>query len=244
MMALLEFREKLRQFYGRYDAVVMPFLKFGVSLAVFWLLNSNVGYMDKLKSPAVLFLLSAVCSFLPYGVISFFAGIVLVAHISSVSLEMALILAVLLVMMAVLYYGFQPGDSYLLLLTPIFFQMKIPYVIPILVGLSGGLASKVMENQLDSISAASLGLSHLSKDPQEILDALKNASKVLDGMKKNVEDAYQQLTGGKQFPEPARSTSIFSGKSSFDFFASQMETDHRIIDTAHMKLTGQTLRFI
>ena len=111
-------------------------------------------------------------------------------------------------------------------------------------GLSGGLASKVMENQLDSISAASLGLSHLSKDPQEILDALKNASKVLDGMKKNVEDAYQQLTGGKQFPEPARSTSIFSGKSSFDFFASQMETDHRIIDTAHMKLTGQTLRFI
>lgn len=143
MMALLEFREKLRQFYGRYDAVVMPFLKFGVSLAVFWLLNSNVGYMDKLKSPAVLFLLSAVCSFLPYGVICFFAGIVLVAHISSVSLEMALILAVLLVMMAVLYYGFQPGDSYLLLLTPIFFQMKIPYVIPILVGLSGGLASAV-----------------------------------------------------------------------------------------------------
>ncbi len=143
MMALLEFREKLRQFYGRYDAVVMPFLKFGVSLAVFWLLNSNVGYMDKLKSPAVLFLLSAVCSFLPYGVISFFAGIVLVAHISSVSLEMALILAVLLVMMAVLYYGFQPGGSYLLLLTPIFFQMKIPYVIPILVGLSGGLASAV-----------------------------------------------------------------------------------------------------
>ena len=48
--------------------------------------------------------------------------------------------------------------------------------------LSGGLASKVMENQLNSISAESLGLSNLSDDPQEIMEALENASKLLDEM--------------------------------------------------------------
>ena len=143
MMALLEFREKLRSFYGKYDAVLVPIIKFVVSAASFWMLNSNVGYMEKLKNPAVWLMLSAVCSFLPYGVISFLAGAILIGHISSVSLEMALILTVFLVMVAVLYYGFQPGDSYLLLLTPLFFQFRIPYVIPLLAGLSGGLASVV-----------------------------------------------------------------------------------------------------
>ena len=54
-----------------------------------------------------------------------------------------MILAVILVMVAILYYGFQPGDSYLLLLTPILFQFKIPYVIPLLAGLSGGLTGVI-----------------------------------------------------------------------------------------------------
>lgn len=110
-------------------------------------------------------------------------------------------------------------------------------------GLSGGLASKVTENQLNSISADFLGLSNLSDDPQEIMEALENASKLLDGMKQDVENTYKEMTGGKQITEPARSTSIFDGNTSHNFFASQMEKSHRIIDTAQMKLTGQTLNF-
>ncbi len=143
MMALLVFREKLRDFYGKYDAFLIPLIKFGLSMAVFLLLNGNVGFMARLKNPVILAGLSLACAFLPYGVISFLAGLVLLGHISSVSVEMALILAVLLVIMAVLYYSFQPGDSYLLLLTPIFFYLKIPYAIPLLVGLSGSLVSMV-----------------------------------------------------------------------------------------------------
>ncbi len=143
MMALLEFREMLRSFYGKYDAVLNALVKFAVSVTAFWMLNSSIGYMEKLKNPVVWLSMSLVCSFLPYSIISFLAGIVLVAHISSVSLELALILSLILLMMAILYYGFQPGDGYLLLLTPLLFQFKIPYVIPLLVGLSGGLAGVV-----------------------------------------------------------------------------------------------------
>lgn len=110
-------------------------------------------------------------------------------------------------------------------------------------GLSGGLASNMMENQLDSISAESLGLSNLSNDPQEIMEALENASKILNGMNEKVESAYAEMTGGKAFTEPARSTSIFGGKSSLNFFVSQMEKPHRILDTAQMKFNGQILNF-
>ena len=109
--------------------------------------------------------------------------------------------------------------------------------------LSGGLASKVMGNQLNSISAESLGLADLSDDPQEIMAALENASKILDRMNQKVEAAYAQMTNGKQITEPARSTSIFNGETSLDFFASQIEKSHRLIDTANMKFTGQTFSF-
>ncbi len=143
MMALLEFREMLRSFYGKYDAVLTAVVKFAVSVTAFWMLNDSIGYMEKLKNPVVWLSMSLVCSFLPYSIISFLAGIVLVAHISSVSLELALILSLIFLMVAILYYGFQPGDGYLLLLTPLLFQFKIPYVIPLLVGLSGGLAGFV-----------------------------------------------------------------------------------------------------
>ncbi len=143
MMALLVFREKLRSFYGKYDAFIIPLAKFGLGLAVFFILNINVGFMVKLKNPVIPVVLALACSFLPYGVISFLAGLVLLGHISSVSVEMALILAVLLVMVAILYYAFQPGDSYLLLLTPVFFYLRIPYAIPLLAGLSGGLTGAI-----------------------------------------------------------------------------------------------------
>jgi hypothetical protein len=110
-------------------------------------------------------------------------------------------------------------------------------------GLSGGQASQVTDNLLNSISAESLGLSNLSGDPQEIMKALENASKRLDSLNQSVEDAFGRLTGGKQMTEPARSTSIFDGNTSMGFFASQMERSHRLLDTTQMKLTGQTLSF-
>ena len=109
--------------------------------------------------------------------------------------------------------------------------------------LSGGLASQVTENRLDSISAEALGLSNLPDDPQEIRKALEHASRLLEGMMRDVENTYQEMAGVQQMPEPPRSTSIFTETTSHDFFASQMERSHRVLDTAQMKLTGETLRF-
>ena len=52
-------------------------------------------------------------------------------------------MAVFVLVVALLYYGFHPGDSCLLILTPIFFVLKIPYAIPLIVGLSGGMISVI-----------------------------------------------------------------------------------------------------
>lgn len=141
MIGLWVFREKLKGFYARFDVFINPLIRFCFGLFTFHLLNSNLGAMARLNHILVELLLALVCSVLPYGVMVFLAGVLLLAHVSSISLEMTMILFVLLLFILILYFGLQPKDSYLLLLTPIFFHLKIPYAIPILVGLSCGLSS-------------------------------------------------------------------------------------------------------
>lgn len=141
MIELLVFKEKLKSFYGKYDMYITPVVKFALGFLTFYLLNQNIGFMARLKNPIIPVILALVCSFVPYGVMTFLAAVVMLLHISSVSFEIALVILVFLLIMGILYYGFQPGDSYLLLLTPILFYLKIPYVVPILVGLSCGLLS-------------------------------------------------------------------------------------------------------
>ncbi len=143
MMSIWVFREKLRSFYGKYEVFITPALRFLLGFYTFRLLNSQLGFYARLDSVWVELVLALVCSVLPYGVMAFAAGILLLIHTGAVSLEMTLILLVLMVFLLILYYSFQPGDSYLLLLAPIFFHWKIPYALPILAGLSGGLASVV-----------------------------------------------------------------------------------------------------
>ena len=141
MMELLVFKERLRRFYGKYSLYIIPLIKFAVGYAAFYLINSNVGFMARLKNPLVPVIMGLVASIVPYGLTAFFAGCLLLAHVVQVSLEIALIIAVFMMAVILLYYGFRPGDGYLLLVTPMLFCFNIPYVIPLLVGLSGSIVS-------------------------------------------------------------------------------------------------------
>ncbi len=143
MIVLLELKESLKSFYGRFAAPVDALVKFLVSLSALILMNANLGYLARMKNPLIMTGLALVCAFVPYGAISFLMGMVLLGHIYSVSMELALLAGIFLVLVALLYYGLQPRDSYWLLLTPIAFALKIPFVIPLLAGLSGGLSGVI-----------------------------------------------------------------------------------------------------
>lgn len=143
MMGLLVFKEKVKRFYGKHSIYIIPLVKFVVGALTFYLINSNIGFMAQLKNPLIPVIMGLVASFVPYGATAFLAGCFILAHVVQVSIEVALLIALLMVSVMMLYYGFRPGDGWLLLLTPIMFFAKIPYVIPLIVGLSGGLASIV-----------------------------------------------------------------------------------------------------
>ena len=138
MMMFLVLKERLRSFYGKYAAAADGMVKFIYSFAALWMMSHNLGFMTRLNSMAVVLLLSLLCAFLPYGAIACLLAVVLLAHIYAVSMEIALITAVFLMIVALLYYGFQPGDSYWMVLVPMAFVMKIPFAVPILAGLCAG----------------------------------------------------------------------------------------------------------
>lgn len=140
MTTLLVWKEHLRAFYARRSMLIQPALRFLLGLAALLSLNAAVGFMGPLKNPVIAAGLALVGAALPWGAVAFIAGCFMLAHVYAVSLELALIAAVLLLAMAVLYYGFKPGDSFLLILTPLAFMLKIPYAVPLLVGLGGGLS--------------------------------------------------------------------------------------------------------
>lgn len=141
MMGLLVLKERLKACYGKYDIYINAVIKFAYSLTAFLMLNQNIGYMEKLKNPIVSIIISFICAFLPSAAISIIAAAILLLNLFNVSLEIALITGVFILILALLYYGFRPGDSYLLILTPMLFLLRIPYAIPLIAGLSGSLIS-------------------------------------------------------------------------------------------------------
>ncbi len=105
--------------------------------------------------------------------------------------------------------------------------------------LSGGLGSGVFENNLHMLNTQTLGLANLSGDPEQIMKALDNASKILGKITADLEAAFSLATGGKGFEEPAKSFSIFTENSGLDFFAASMEKDYKVVNT--ISFTGPTL---
>ena len=143
MMQLLVLKENLKRFYGNYSIYIIPVLKFILGAAAFFLINSNIGFMERLGNPLIPVVMGLVASFIPCGLTAFFAGCFMIVHVATVSLEVALIICVVMMVVMMLYYGFRPGDGYLLLLTPVMFFLKMPYVVPLLVGLSGSVVSVI-----------------------------------------------------------------------------------------------------
>lgn len=135
MTSVLELREKLRNIYGRYEVYVVTGLKFMLALSVFWLINSKMGYMERLDHPAVVLFLALLAAFLPINGSVIIGSILILAHLSALSIEASLIGVVLFVLMFFMYYRFAPKNGYSTIITALLCSFKLPQPVPIAVGL-------------------------------------------------------------------------------------------------------------
>lgn len=135
MTILLEYKEKLTSFWGKYEAYLQPVLRFAVALATFLTINANIGYMEKISSVPVALILALVCSMLPVNGTILIAAIVIVADFYALSVEVCIVALIVFVLIYFLYFRFTPKNGYSALLTPVFFCWNIPYAMPVVMGL-------------------------------------------------------------------------------------------------------------
>lgn len=135
MTKLLEIRDKAIKFYGEYSTYVFPVVKFVFALVTFLLINANIGYMTKISNPLIAVILALICALLPVNGTILVAAIVVLLDMYALSLEVAAVTAAVFLVIYFVYFRFAPKDGIVALLTPICFALKIPYAMPIGVGL-------------------------------------------------------------------------------------------------------------
>jgi hypothetical protein len=146
MTHLLVIRQYIKSFIARYEVYLQPLGKFLMAFVVLIMINSQMGYMTRLSNMAIVLVVALMCSFMPQGFTVIIAAVFVVAHFYAISLECAVVVLAVFLLMFLLYYRFAPKDSLVVLLVPMCFYLKLPYVIPLALGL--------LSNPLSIISAA------------------------------------------------------------------------------------------
>ena len=135
MTKFLMIREQMRKVYSIYGNYINVAIKFFAVLISMLVINSNIGAMGILKNPAVVVAVSVIGGLLPTKLVTVMLSLVIVAHMYSIAMEVAAMVLLIMIIMYLLFFRFSPKDGAILILLPILFFIKIPYVVPITVGM-------------------------------------------------------------------------------------------------------------
>lgn len=135
MMPLLVFRERVKNFYQRYDLYITPVVKFIFAFIAFQTINREIGYDGRIESLPIVLGLSLLSAFTPSAIMVLLATLVATLHVYFISPILSIMVILVLLVLYFLFARYTPKLGYVLLAVPILFFLKIPYVIPILLGL-------------------------------------------------------------------------------------------------------------
>ncbi len=191
MAQLLMVREQIKSFYSRYEGFCRPVLKFLLAFLSLTMINKSIGYAAALSNPAVVLVIALFCSFFPVNFVVVVSTLVILLHLYAVSLETVVAAGILFLLMFLLYFRFAAKDTILLVMTPLCFILKIPYVVPLCAGLIGSPTSMISTGcgvvtyyLLQYISANRTALQTQETDP---IFALEKFRMLIDALMKNRE---------------------------------------------------------
>lgn len=135
MANILVLKEQIKEIYARYGNYICPVGKFLTALIVFMIINGRLGFNPRLASLPVALVLAVVCAVLPFGAITVCAGILAVGQVFTVSPIIAAVILLIYVIMYCLAVRYTREMVNAILAIPILYILKIPYVVPILLGM-------------------------------------------------------------------------------------------------------------
>ncbi len=130
MGQLIELRGRIIRLYAQYETYAKAAIRFVVALLTFLVINGQLGYMSKLKSPVIAILLAAVCTFLPIKVTVILAALVVLVHLLYLSTEVFLIAFLLFAVLFFLYFRYVPKRGFSILMTVILGRFGIAEIMP------------------------------------------------------------------------------------------------------------------
>ena len=143
MTSLLELKQYIKRFYIKNETYLTYVWKFLLSLISVAVINNKLGYMSSLNNMAIVLMASLLCAIFPANFIIVISAAFIVGHLFALAPECALVTAIIFVLMFLLYFRFSPKDTLAVVLTPLFYFMALPYVMPLAMGLLGTPASMV-----------------------------------------------------------------------------------------------------
>ena len=135
MMTIYVLRERLRSIYQKYDMYIEPILKFILSLFVLTIINKYIGYDTRLLKLPVVLVLSLLGAFAPSAVLVLLAALVTILHVYSVSKILSVIIILVILILYLLFARLTPRLGIVVVAVPILYLLKIPYVVPLVLGL-------------------------------------------------------------------------------------------------------------
>ncbi|MBQ8315616.1 MAG: hypothetical protein IJX95_07745 [Lachnospiraceae bacterium] len=135
IVTILEVRARVLRFLQKFQLVVEPVIKFIVAFAVFRCINNAIGHQTFLMSFPAELLLALLGTFTPSVLLVLLAAAVSLVHIYAASPLLAILVALFMTILYCFIARFSGKYGYVVLAVPILFLLKIPYVVPLILGL-------------------------------------------------------------------------------------------------------------
>ncbi|HJI30632.1 MAG TPA: hypothetical protein OIL98_00575 [Lachnospiraceae bacterium] len=143
LTGLLKFKEKLKAFYAKGGIYIRYVCNFVLAFLSMFAMSRKIGGNGIISNPLICIALSIVCAFLPVNITVVIVTIYMIINLFTLSLELAMIALGVMVVIYLLYFRFAPKTGFIMILTPILFFLKLPYVVPVVAALTVGMTGIV-----------------------------------------------------------------------------------------------------
>lgn len=140
---LIIFRDKLKAIYAKGGVYINHILRFALAFLATFVVGRVIGNGSMISSPLICLAIALICAFVPLNITVVVSTAYIIMHLFSISLELAIIAVGVILVVYLLYFRFTPKTGFLLILTPLLFCLKIPYVVPVIAALTVGMTGIV-----------------------------------------------------------------------------------------------------
>lgn len=143
MRDILRIKEFAQRIYTAQDYWLLPLAKAAVAFLCLIGLNQEVGVYPLVQNPVIELALAVLCSFLPWTTISVLTAVIMLVNLSKASMGLFVMGCVVCLFILLTQSAFRAGNGFLIALVPLLFYFHIPYVIPLIAGLTLGVLTAI-----------------------------------------------------------------------------------------------------